>query len=176
MSKLKLRSVSPKKRKFIQEALMLWDKSRKSAHQQANFIERMTNAGWVNKNAEYGAHKECFWKGMVAIKFARNNAAQSILEIQREWEQAKVAPKELKKYFPKSYIYKEGFLIQDRVLLKCNQVASCDSYDVANRFQLYDADHNHGHNLAGNLKFFDWVYYRTGKYLDTANSNIKLGG
>ena len=97
------------------------------------------------------------------------------MEVKREWEQGNIAPKKLKKYFPRIYLYEEGFLIQDRVLLKCSQSKNCDVGKIGNDFHLLDYSHNHGHNLAGNVKFYDWVYLRRGPYLEPDNIDIKLG-
>lgn len=174
MDQLNLRNISNKKRELVLEAFEYWRESKHHVYPRADFADRISGLGWRKTRLE-GSYKECYLKGSIVVKFARNDTVVNLMEVKREWEQGNVASTALKKYFPKIYLYEKGFLIQDRVLLKCGQVSSCDVAKIGSDFQLIDYTHNHGHNLAGNVKFYDWVYLRTGAYLMPDNINIGLG-
>lgn len=173
MDQLNLRNISNIKRELVLEAFESWRDSKNHLHSRADFATSISDLGW--RKAGYGGYKECYLKGSIAVKFAKNDAKVNFMEVKREWEQSNVASSALKKYFPKIYLYEEGFLIQDRVLLNCGQVLKCDVARIGDDFRLNDYAHNHGHNLAGNVKFYDWVFLRRGAYLSADNINIGLG-
>ena len=163
--------VSKVKKELVSEALKIWDDSNKNIEL---FKKALVSGGW--KATAPGSFKNCFWKNSIIVKFSsRGDDKTCNLEIQREWEQRRYAPKGLKKHFPKIHAYKDDLIIQDRVILKCDQVSTCDMNSIKNSFNLKDAAHNHGHSINGNVKFFDWVYFRTGKYLELKHKNVRLG-
>jgi len=149
--------VSGVKKYAIEEALRMW---KSKADHQYSFMREMKSIGWKSKELhDSGAFKRCLWKNSIVIKYITNQA--NIDEIAREVEQYRLAPPGFRKYLPKIYAYGKDYIIQDRVLFSCNHTSGrCNVKEIANKYELSDYKHNHGHSLNGTVKFFDWVYRR----------------
>ena len=168
-----IKSVSKLKQDLILQALASWEKNK---GRRSNFLKEMKDSGWSSNIIHcHGSFKECLWKGSIIAKYSRNNSLHTLAEVKREYEQYASVPEKLRKHFPKTYIFINGLLIQDRVLLKCGEHKSkpCNVGSIVNKFKfnsayttLYDYAHNHGHSRTGTVKFFDWVYRRVNPWLE----------
>lgn len=171
---LNLKHVSKVKQQLIHEALRVWTKHWHKAD-RTPFITEMKQLGWSDYMTHgHGSFKTVVWKGSIVAKFIyADGRPEADAEIEREWEQFRTAPKKLKRHLPKSYCFKNGLLIQDRVLLKCADVVGCNNVNIGMDLGLQDYGHNHGHSKAGTVKYFDWVWRRMNPWLNNLNTPLK---
>lgn len=171
--KFNFKRVSKIKQRLIQEVMGVWLLHLQDDGKDA-FIEQIYKLGWSgNKLHGFGSFKNTIWKNNIIAKFAYNENQACSVELERELEQFNTAPSALKKYLPNTYILKNGLMIQDRVVLKCDQVSNCNVEDIAKKLNLRDYNHNHAHNFAGTIKFFDWVWRRIDPWLGNPDKPLK---
>jgi len=171
--KLNLKRVSKVKQDLIREVVDGWLAHLRSDNKDA-FVLEMGRLGWSGANLHgFGSFKRFIWKDNIIAKFANTDNQVCSAEIDREWEQFNTAPTAIKKYLPNAYILKNGLLVQDRVVLKCNQVSKCNVDAIANELKLNDYGHNHAHNFVGTVKFFDWVWRRHDPWTSDFNKPLK---
>lgn len=154
----------------ILQASKIWNnESRKSESSRQDFLIELKAFGWesIETNACF---KVCVAKDSIIAKYAKlPNNDESINEMDREFQQWKLAPWQFRKHLPIVYSFYKGLMIQDRVLVKCHKNEYCkDVIEIYEIFlpHLYDYGHNHGHTIKGTVKFFDWVYNRTGNKIE----------
>ena len=147
------------KTETINEITKEWIKVQPTYGYEASrkFIKHMRLLGWKKRGQ---SSKIAIYKNSIVAKFGCNRYAKydasKITDIGEEVKQWFSAPKTFKKYLPRLYFYYNGMLVQDLVFNKCNDT-DCKVNKIADEFNLQDYNHNHGHNLSGNIKFFDFV-------------------
>lgn len=134
-----------------------------------NLQQLLLNSGFSKTN---GGFKLCYFNDKLAVKFPM--APGYGRECVREYEQWLAVPRSMRKYFPRIFAFKNGLIIQEAVV-RCDNINSCkEVIATEEKYQgkLADLYHNHGHKN-GQVKFFDWVYYRVNPYI---NTNERLPG
>ena len=165
--------LSKRKQSAIRQASREWTTHlRTKGKKTGQFVRRMEQLGWVNMHSG-GAYKTALCKNNIVIKFATNQRyREAQQEVSREFEQWKTVPSSFKRHLPKVHLYNNGMLVQDRVMVTCDW-GCAKANKIATKFKhLYDYDHNHGHSVAGTVKFFDWVYNRTWDIVDDPNTPL----
>lgn len=187
--KIRFNGASISKRRNVCEAIEMWKNinpfnSDDYIRSVTIFEQNLIRLGWsANKlHSDHGSFKNCLWKGSIVAKYSNSIKDECCIhEVKREFEQYRIMPKRLKKYFPHIYVLYDGLLlIQDRVLIKCQDRSKynlqCNLHNIISDSGLRgirDYDHNHGHSLAGTVKFFDWVYRRTSPWVDSFDRPLK---
>lgn len=158
-----LTRISKVKRDAITEALQVWNmQSRNTFSARKNFTRQMKERGWNYIGS--GCYKICLAKGSIVAKYLETslNVPEFQNEIKKEVDQWNMAPSKFKKYLPRIYSFDKGLIVQDKVLVKCNEGYCAGLHEITQKFpdRLYDYHNNHGHTLRGTVKFYDWVYNR----------------
>lgn len=156
--------VSLIKRANIIEARAEWKKACRHKT-QVKFVDHMEKRGWEHLDYDC-AFKTCLAKNSIVIKFSKYSYEDTLLEIKREYEQWLYVPQSFKKHLPRIYLYENNAIIQDRVLKVCHNWNCKLMLKVAKEFPIEDYHQNHGHNIRGMVKFYDWVWKRDGSALD----------
>ena len=174
-----LRNTSKIKKELILQVLVVWGKYKKRKN-KTPFVKDMRDLGWSDSILHgHGSFKICLWKNSIVAKYGTSEAPTAIAELEREVEQYKVIPRDVKKYFPRIYAFKNGLIVQDRVLVTCKdhtneKLKLCNLSSVAHKIgNMNDYTHNHGHSLAGTVKFFDWVYNRKHPWLGDLSKSLE---
>jgi hypothetical protein len=156
------KSVSKVKHRNIIEALKVWNKKPRNTNRaRESYIREMEKLGWAAGG--WGSYKKSLIKDSIVVKFAAYpNKADCVNEVQREFEQWKLVPREFKKHLPRLYVFQKGLLVQDRVMHYCLNGWACKCEEgIRSLFPVRDGQQNHGHTLKGTVKYFDWVYKRS---------------
>jgi len=159
---INLKNLTTKQKSTLHKVLVFAEKNNYDTNELESFLEK-------NKwNFHSGSFKKCYRKNGLVIKFSYSVYGRR--ECAREYEQWLAIPKSLRKYFAKTIAYKNDILIQEAVK-ECNNPDDCKAHrNILDKYWkkliLSDTRYNHGHK-SGELKFFDWVYYRIPEYIDS---------